>query len=97
MYNCFLILLGITASDGTGNSAAIYPDDYTTQEALVTFHGDEQQKAAVFNINNDGEIEGAETFTLSMSKVSGFGEVLYPSVVTVTIQEQNGMSSGYFS
>ncbi|XP_072051987.1 FRAS1-related extracellular matrix protein 2-like [Amphiura filiformis] len=78
----------ITASDGIGNNAAIYPDDYTTQEAFITFLENQQSQVVTFNINADGNNEGAETFTLTLSKVSGFGDVSQ-AVATVTIQDQN--------
>ncbi len=82
------IVSEITASDGTGSNGAIYPDDYTTQEALITFRENERQQTVTFHINNDNDVEGPETFTLTLTKL-GSGEAPQ-SIANVTIQEQSG-------
>ena len=79
----------ITASDGTGSNPAIYPDDYTTQEAIINFVGNQRKQVVTFNINDDVDVEGPEMFTLTLTKFSGTG-VVPPSEATVIIQEQSG-------
>ncbi len=79
----------ITASDGTGSNPAIYPDDYTTQEVIINFVGNQRKQVVTFNINDDGDVEGPEMFTLTLTKFSGTG-VVPPSVANVVIQEQIG-------
>ncbi|XP_072027309.1 uncharacterized protein [Amphiura filiformis] len=82
-------VLRVSASNGVGSNGATYPDDYATQEVTVQFLGNQVQQVVTFDINSDNSNEGAETFTIRLTKVSGSGDVNPGAdVATVTIQDQ---------
>ncbi|XP_072027667.1 uncharacterized protein [Amphiura filiformis] len=82
-------ILRLSASNGAGSNGATYPDDYTTKDVTVQFLANQVQQVVTIDINSDNDDEGAETFTLSLYKVSGSGEVEASSgTATITIQDQ---------
>ena len=81
----------VLASNGLGTNGATYPNDFEPREVLVQFLGNQRQQVFTIDINRDNANEGAETFTLSLSKVSGTGKINEGAdVATVTIQDQEG-------
>ena len=86
-----MITTGVSATDGAGDNGAVYPADYTTRESIVNFLPNQQQQLVRINVNRDSVDEGSEVFTLTLSKLSGPGELESDgNVATVTIQDQSG-------
>ncbi|XP_072041258.1 sodium/calcium exchanger Calx-like [Amphiura filiformis] len=85
---------GTTLRISTSDTGATFPQDFSPSDAIVTFRGEQEVESVTFDIVGDSAVEGSETFSLTLSKLSGSGTIEQPgNVAVVTIQDQIGTFS----
>ncbi len=76
---------------GGSTNMATYPSDFRTREVILTFLPNQFRQTASIEIVSDSVDEGQETFVLSLSLVSGAGQIHSPdNTAIVTIQDEPG-------
>jgi hypothetical protein len=61
--------------------------DYSQQDQVITFAEGEASRSVDIGLNNDGRVETHESFTLSLSEVTGAVSLGMPNVATARILE----------
>ncbi len=96
----------ITVNRLGGNSGAISVDynssdtvaesglDYVGQSGTIQFADGEISKAINISITDDIVEEGDEDFLLSLSNATGGATITTPDIITITIQDNDGLSNG---
>jgi hypothetical protein len=81
----------VTVQYSTSNGSAIAPGDYTATGLLtLSFLSSETTKSFSITIVNDVDLEGAETFNVTLSSPSNGGSISGSNPATVTIAASDG-------
>ncbi len=81
------VSIDYSCTDGTADS-----NDYTAQSGTCSWaHGESDTKTITIPLTDDGTVESAETFTISLSNLAGISSaVLGTASETVTITDNDG-------
>jgi len=77
----------------TNDDTATGGDDYNTLTGRLDFADGESSKTISVSIVNDGDAEGAETFTIGLKNPTSGSELASPSAVTVRIIDNDAGAS----
>ena len=75
----------VTVRYATSDGTATEPDDYTSHSGTLTFAAGETSKTVSVPVVDDSDEDSGETFTLTLSKVSGGNARLADATATGTI------------
>ncbi len=70
--------------------------DFTFDQGTLRFADGEVSKRLEFPIQDDGEYEGDETFTLSLMAATDGAGIIAPADVTITIEDNDSRTPGTF-
>jgi hypothetical protein len=74
----------------TANGTATAPSDFATTSGTLTWAaGDTAQKTIAIPIVNDSAVEGAETFSVTLSNPTGGATIGAPTTATITINDDD--------
>jgi uncharacterized delta-60 repeat protein/uncharacterized repeat protein (TIGR01451 family) len=79
----------VTVTYATTNGTATAGEDYTAVSGMLTFNNGESVKTITVPIANDKQVEGDETFFLTLSAPTGGAQLSGPSLATVTIVDDD--------
>ncbi len=85
----------VSVNYSTSSDTAISGTDFTAASGTVSWaNGDMADKTITITLLPDAVVEGAETFTVNLSGVSG-GVVVSPAAATVTIVDPGGRDASF--
>jgi len=80
-----------TVNFETADGTAVQKSDYTFNSGVVQFNPGENSKTIKVPIVDDAFVEGAETFKVALSNVSGNFAIGNPNQITVTINDNDSV------
>lgn len=87
----------VTVDYGTITGTATAPADFTATAGTLTFAAGQSSRTITVPIVADAVIEGPETFSVALSNPQGGAALGSPSLVTVTIQDNDSIGTFAFN